>query len=200
VVPTVQAGGVVNSTIGTPFSFLIVANNNPALYDAVGLPAGLTVNPTSGAITGTPSAFGSFTVTLVAANGGGVGTNSLQINVPSNLPAAPVINSALAVTGQVNATFNYQITALNSPSTYGASGLLAGLALNPATGLISGTPQVAGAFTIALAAQNSGGTGTNTLALLIKPTAPVISSAAAASGVTGNFFGYLITAAPQPDI
>ena len=81
--------------------------------------------------------------------------------------AAPVITSARTASGTVGSAFSYQITATNTPTSYGATGLPAGLSVNSGTGLISGTPTAAGTSTVTLSATNGGGTGTATLTLTI---------------------------------
>ncbi|MGA2987133.1 MAG: Ig domain-containing protein, partial [Terriglobia bacterium] len=80
---------------------------------------------------------------------------------------APVITSATTASGVVGTAFSYQITATNTPTGYGATGLPNGLSVNTTSGLISGTPSGAGVSTVALSATNSGGTGTATLTLTI---------------------------------
>src|SRR5207245_689057 len=83
-------------------------------------------------------------------------------------PRAPVITSATGATGTVGQAFSYQITATNSPTSYNATGLPAGLSVNTNTGLISGTPTAAaGTSSVTLSAANLGGTGTATLTLTI---------------------------------
>ncbi|MFN7043536.1 MAG: IPTL-CTERM sorting domain-containing protein [Acidovorax temperans] len=56
---------------GAPYNFIVTATGTTAFTfsDAGTLPPGLAINPSTGAITGTPSAAGSFNVTLMAANG-----------------------------------------------------------------------------------------------------------------------------------
>jgi sugar lactone lactonase YvrE len=88
--------------------------------------------------------------------------------------AAPSITSATTANGTAGSSFSYQITASNSPSSYAATGLPAGLSVNTSTGLISGTPTAAGTSTVTLSATNSTGTGTETLTLTI---APIVSAA-----------------------
>ena len=87
---------------------------------------------------------------------------------PGQAPA-PVITSATTASGTVGTAFSYQITATNSPTSYGATGLPAGLSTSSTTGLISGTPTTAATSTVTLSASNSGGTGNATLTLTINP-------------------------------
>ena len=79
--------------------------------------------------------------------------------------AVPVISSSLTAFGTVGISFSYQILASNSPTAFSATGLPAGLSLNAATGLISGTPTTAGISSITISATNAGGTGSATLVL-----------------------------------
>ena len=79
----------VTATVGKPFSYQIPATNNPASYGVSGtLPPGTVgLNTSTGLISGTPSAAGTYTVTISATNGGGAATASLTIVVQ---PAPPV--------------------------------------------------------------------------------------------------------------
>jgi len=79
----------------------------------------------------------------------------------------PVISSPVTASGKVNQYFEYQITATNGPTSFGAAGLPLGLSVNSQSGLISGTPRQAGTYPIDLSATNSGGTGVKVLTLTI---------------------------------
>jgi len=70
---------------------------------------------------------------------------------------APSITSPTSVTGTVGSPFSYQITAGNTPTAYGASGLPDGLSINTATGLISGRPASAGISIVTMTVTVSGG-------------------------------------------
>ena len=195
--PVITSASTASGTVGSAFSYQITATNAPSSYGATGLPAGLSVNSGTGLISGTPTTAATSTVTLSASNGGGTGTATLTLTI--NNPAAPVITSASTASGTVGSAFSYQITATNAPSSYGATGLPAGLSVNSGTGLISGTPTTAATSTVTLSASNGGGTGTATLTLTINnPAAPVITSASTASGTVGSAFSYQITATNAP--
>jgi PKD repeat protein len=156
-----------NGTVGANFTYQISATNNATRYSATGLPAGLTLNAATGLISGNPTQRGNSTVALAASNAGGNGTAVLRIQIV--LPPAPQITSLLAANGTVGANFTYQITALNNPLRYAATGLPPGLAVNAATGLISGKPTRAGNSTVSLSTSNAGGNGTASLAISIRP-------------------------------
>jgi hypothetical protein len=61
-------------TYGVADSYQIQASGNPVSYGASNLPPGLTVNTSTGLISGTPTAIGSYTVTLSATYSGVCGT------------------------------------------------------------------------------------------------------------------------------
>src|SRR5207253_6372481 len=83
------------------------------------------------------------------------------------LAAKPKITSATTASGTVGIAFSYQITSDQAITTWGASGLPAGLSVSTTTGLISGTPTAVGTFSVGLSATNANGTGTATLTLTI---------------------------------
>ncbi len=163
-VPVINSATTASGTVGSAFSYQIAATNSPTSYAATGLPAGLSVNTTTGLLSGTPTAAGTSTVTLSATNSGGTGSATLTLTVTAE---SPVITSATTASGTVGSTFSYQIVATNSPTSYAATGLPAGLSFSTTTGLISGTPTAAGTSTVKLRATNSDGTGKATLTLTI---------------------------------
>src|SRR5438046_1475133 len=193
--PVITSPLTATGQVGVAFSYQIAATNSPTSYNATGLPAGLSVNTGTGLISGTPTTAATSNVTLSATNAGGTGTKTLTLTVN---PPTPVITSTGTATGQVGVAFSYQITASNSPTSFNATGLPAGLSINTATGLISGTPTTAATSSVSLSATNAGGTGTMTLTLTINRATPVITSAGTAAGQTGTAFSYRITASNSP--
>jgi Putative Ig domain len=80
--------GDATGTVGVAFTYQItVANGNPTSYGATSLPPGLTVNTSTGAISGTPTAGGTYTVTLSATYNGGCGTITKPVTFTINAPA-----------------------------------------------------------------------------------------------------------------
>jgi hypothetical protein len=157
-------------TIGKAFRYQITASNSPTSYSvSEPLPVGLSLNATSGLISGTPTEAGNATITISAYNGGGLGSRLITIRI---LPQAPVITSAATVNGSVGSAFSHQVTASNSPTSYSVSGSLPpGLTLDGATGLISGTPTRIGHRKITVRAVNAGGTGVKIIRIVIKRSA-----------------------------
>ncbi len=86
----------------------------------------------------------------------------------------PVITSSLTASGNQGFPFIYTITATNTPTSYAATGLPVFLAIDPSTGVISGTPITTGTYNVNISATNAYGTDTETLVITIT-TGPCLS-------------------------
>ncbi len=105
--------------------------------------------------------------TDTSGNTGISSTVTITVNNASG-PSAPSITSSLTANATTTTSFSYQITGSNSPTSYNATGLPSGLSVSTSSGLISGTPTVAGTSNITISATNAGGTGTATLVLTVR--------------------------------
>ena len=162
--PVITSSLADNGSVGSADSYTITASNGPIVsYSATGLPAGMTLNTTTGVISGTPTSQGVYSVVIGASNGTTTGTATYVYTVGAS--TAPVINSSLTATGTVGQPFTYHITSSNNPTSYGATGLPSGLIINTSTGYITGTPTTSGATTITITATNATGTSTKSLVL-----------------------------------
>lgn len=161
--PAITSATAVTAHLHQGFSYQIAATNQPTSYSATGLRDGLTLDPGTGAISGTPATAGTVHLTISATNADGTGSASLTITIS----AVPVITSAATATAVLRQPFSYGITAVNQPASYSATGLRDGLTLNTATGVISGTPGTAGTVKLTISAANSAGTGSASLAITV---------------------------------
>ena len=80
-VPPSTARPIVTATRGSAFSLQIGATNSPTSFIATGLPAGLTLNATTGLISGTPTTAATSNVTFIATNAGGSSEGAFVLTV-----------------------------------------------------------------------------------------------------------------------
>ena len=214
---TINAGGgsapVVSATpaptagtIGTAYNYQVTASNTPTGY-AVStgtLPAGLTLNTTSGLISGTPTAAGTSTFGVTATNGSGTSPAvSFSITINAGGGSAPVVSATPAPTaGTIGTAYNYQVVASNTPTGYAVSTgtLPAGLSLNTTNGLISGTPTAAGTSTFSVTATNGSGTSPAVSFSITIGAAntPVISTTTPTTGLQNGYYSYQLAASNNP--
>lgn len=195
-----------SASVATPTSFVIVSGT---------LAPGLTLNTSTGVISGTPDTEGVFTLGLSANNGGAQGggngpTFNLTITVEVG---APAIDSSLIAFAGTYTPFTYALTAANSPTSYSVENRPAWVSsattfTSPADGklkmLISGQPTGAGRHELTVSAFNTGRTGaaqrdTETLVITVYDSKPSVSSVGITPPGTGRvgvpFSAYLTGAA-----
>lgn len=91
--PTFTDTTIADLTVGTPLADAIAATGDATIvYSSTTLPPGLTLNPTTGALTGTPTTAGDYVVTFTASNG--VNPDATFIWEPT-IAAAPELDLTL---------------------------------------------------------------------------------------------------------
>jgi hypothetical protein len=107
-------------TIGTPYSYTFVAGGSPAPGFSVAsgtLPAGLTLNPTTGVLSGTPTTAAASTFTVQATNSAGNAvTPSRTITVSAATTVPVFVASTPPTTGVVGTAYTFTFTATGSPA------------------------------------------------------------------------------------
>ena len=156
----------------------------PYSWTVTGLPPGLTATA-GGAISGTPTAAGKFTVSATVKDNGpapplgapsapAVVTKSFTITIAA---AALAITTASAPNGTVGTAYAASFAASGgiAPYTFSASGLPAGMSMS-AAGAISGTPTAPGTATIVVTVKDSSGASTSqsfAVTIGLPPTPPL---------------------------
>ena len=147
------------------------------------LPAGLTLNPTTGVISGTPTATGDFDFTIRFTVASGL-FDSQPLSI--HIEAAPTIVTTSLPDGVENTAYNAQLTKTGRAGTWSIiNGTLpAGLTLNATTGAISGTPTTPGdnSFTARFIETISGATVSRPLSIQIDELPPVINTTSLPDG------------------
>ena len=152
--------------VGVPYNSALVASGGvpPYSYSITlgSLPPGLSLNTSTGAITGTPSSPGSFSFTSQAMDSSGnVSTNTVTTGCTITISPAPLSVLCATSTGKVATPYSSAFVASGGTAPYTfaitAGALPAGLTLNPSTGALTGTPTTAGTFNFTVTATDSTG-------------------------------------------
>ncbi len=165
---TVTNPGSQTTATGSAASLQIKASDTATgktlAYSATDLPLGLSINSSTGAITGTPTAAaaGSYTTTVTVSDGSSASSVNFTWTVGSGSQGGAVtVTSPGNQTGTVGTAVSVQIKASDSTAgatlSYGATGLPAGLSISSSTGLISGTPTSSGTSSVTVTATDNNG-------------------------------------------
>jgi hypothetical protein len=126
------------------------------VYSATGLPPGLSINASSGLVSGTPAAAGAYAVTLTATDGSTSQSSAFTWTISS---ATVAVANPGNQTGRVGSRTSLKINAADDNGgalSYNATGLPPGLTISGSTGLITGVPSAAGRFAVTVAAVDGG--------------------------------------------
>lgn len=148
VVPAITSVQVVNAVIGTPLTYQITADNNPISFGATNLPDGLGINPSTGAITGTPT--GIVHSSMHASNAAGTDTKSLTFSVTSSGGGGGDFLNGQEINLQQGLDDSFTVATTGGPLSFAFGTLPDGLTQVSTSGTITGLPTVYGDYTVSV--------------------------------------------------
>ena len=201
--------------LGTNYSQTLTASGGVTPYTSwavtgghASLPAGLTLNTSTGVISGTPtgtatSATTSFTVTVTDSQTPTGDTAHANLSITITAPTLTVTTTTASLpTGVINNTYSTTLQASGGVKPYtswavtgGNASLPPGLTLNTSTGVISGTPTATGNTTFTVTVTDSETpnpqTASASLTISINNSAPLgvtTTSSQLPAGLTGTAY------------
>jgi large repetitive protein len=181
-----------NASIGQAYSQTLVASNGTPPYTWIagtGIPPGLSLGPSTGTISGTPSLVGSYTFSVSLTDSAN-NTASANFALTVTVQALTITTISPLFNGTVGVAYNQTLTASGGKAPYQwsvISGSTGGLTLDPNSGALQGTPQNTGTFTFtAQVSDSAGNTATQQFSLTVNtPTLTIITAGSLPPGAVG---------------
>ncbi|MGA3201631.1 MAG: putative Ig domain-containing protein [Bryobacteraceae bacterium] len=212
---SVTTTSLANGTVGTVYPTQTLAatgGQQPYVWSVppAALPPGLLLNAKPGTITGTPTSAGTYPFTMTVTDTlGNIASASLSITVAGSNVTITISPTTLTG-GTVGVAYSQALTASGGAAPYTwsifssvlsaagppAGALPAGLTLNPATGVISGTPTAAGTFGFTVQAIDSNkASGLQALSIVIAPAPPLtVTTTSLPGGTVGTAYSQTLAA------
>ena len=177
--PAITSVNATLFTVASAGTFQVTTTGFPTvtLSETGALPGGITFNPTTALVSGTPAAGSAGTYRIVFTAHNGVGSDATQTFILT-VDQPPAITSANSTSFTVARAGSFQLTATGFPAvTLGESGKLpGGVTFNPVTGLLGGAPAAgtAGQYPLVFTAHNGvGSDATQTFTFTVASTGPI---------------------------
>lgn len=199
--PGWDAGQGMSPTVGVPLDVQFTAEGTPAPAYSIGegaLPDGLSLDPDTGRVTGTPTTPGPFSFTIVATNE--LGSSSLLVAGTVTAAPGPISGAPGDWVAGEPTTGSVSATGTPSPVYAVTDGALPdGITLDPTTGVFSGVPTAPGPYSFTVSAENGVGTASAQSFSGIVNAAPLWVDTTIVSPRVGEAFSDAIRAEGTPD-
>lgn len=187
---TVNPAALPTGAVGSAYSQTFTASGGvgPFTYTVTAgtLPGGLTLS-SSGRLSGTPTANGTFNFTVLAkSSGNSTGTRTFALSVSA---ATVAVNPATLANGKEGTAYSQAFTATGSAAPYTfslLSGALPGGFTLSSPGVLKGTPTTVGAFNFTIKATSAtNATGARAFTMTVGAAAVTVAPASLAAGTEG---------------
>ncbi len=158
-------------------------------FSATGLPDGITIDPATGAMSGTPTTPGGYAVNVTVNDGTVDVTESFTWTITETPNTAPTLSAADQSDVEDVAVTPYTPTASDVDGdtlTFSAAGLPDGITIDPATGAMSGTPTTPGGYSVNVTVDDGTDTATATFTWTITETPNTPPTLSAANQATSD--------------
>jgi hypothetical protein len=203
---TITTTSLPDGGVGSPYSQQLQATGGigygygPYTWSRVWgmLPAGLSLNPATGVISGTPTIAATFTFVVKVTDGVNSDTQGLSIRILTRLATLGIDTTSLLPAGNVSTPYSQTLKASGGTGSYTwsktAGSLPPGLVLNSATGVISGTPTAEGTFDFTIQVADGVSTASKNMSIHINPQLVITSTSPLPNGHKTVPYSHALTA------
>jgi hypothetical protein len=179
--PVITSTAVTSATVGQTYTYSLVATDpdgDTLTYSFTAKPSGMTINVSTGIISWTPTAAGTFWVTVKVSDGELTDTQSFSIAVSEPEPEnqAPVITSTAITSATKDEPYSYDVNATDSDvgdtMTYSLTTKPTGMNINTSTGVITWTPSNTGSYNVIVKVSDGELSDTQNFTITVSESAP----------------------------
>ncbi|MBQ7168695.1 MAG: putative Ig domain-containing protein [Synergistaceae bacterium] len=189
--PVISTSSLPQATQGRYYSATLKASGaTPITWSASGLPRGLSINKSTGKISGTPAVYGTFNnVTVTAKNSKGSGTRTFKLIVNRPPSIKWTLKDATAgVYYSDYVTVNYGTSPFKAAVIRGSLPAEISMSVSGSNVYFKGTPKTAGSYSFTLRiTDKNGATATKALSITVKKKALTFTYSFA-SGTKGKYY------------